>query len=90
MEIETLGDALAHDMRVWMACAFGPYTKGLQRGRECNFRLNLDLETLVATRGRDFPVARLGERLRCRRCGSRAIRVVWQVPEGRARARGAS
>lgn len=80
MQIETLGDAWSHSATVWMACAFGPYTKGMQRGRECNKRVALDMETLVCTRGRDFPIARLAERLRCPRCGSRDLRVVWNFP----------
>ena len=44
MEIETLGDAFTHSVQVWMACAWGPYTKGYQRGRECQYRCDLDLE----------------------------------------------
>lgn len=81
MQIETLGDAWNHDAKVWMACAWGPYTNGMKRGRECQFRQDLDLMTLVCTRGRDFPVARLAERLRCPRCGSRKLRVVWSFPD---------
>lgn len=80
MQIETIGDAWAHSASVWMACAFGPYTKGMKRGRECHFRKDLDMETLVCTRGRDFPIARLSQRLRCPRCGSREVRVVWKFP----------
>lgn len=87
MQIETLGDAWAHNATVWMACAWGPY-EGLKRKRECSYRLNLDMPTLVATRGRDFPVVRLGERLRCPQCGSRKVRVVWEFPDLRARQAG--
>lgn len=80
MQIETLGDAWTHSVRVWMACGWGPMTQGYQRGRECHYRCDLSMETLVCTRGRDFPMARLRERLRCPRCGSREVRVVWQLP----------
>lgn len=81
MQIETLGDAWTHSARVWIACAYGPYVKsGLKRGRECVYQKTLDLETLVCTRGRDFPMARLADRLRCPRCGSREIRVIWEFP----------
>jgi hypothetical protein len=38
------------------------------------------METLVCTRGRDFPIARLAERLRYPRCKSRRVRVVWKYP----------
>jgi hypothetical protein len=80
MKIETLGDAFTHSVKVWMACAWGPYTKGYQRGRECGYRYDLDLETLLCTRGRAFPMAKLASRLRCPRCGSREVRVVWNFP----------
>jgi hypothetical protein len=37
--------------------------------RECTARLKADLPTLVWTRGRDFPIARLEGRMKCPRCG---------------------
>ena len=80
MQIETLGDAYTHSAKVWMACAWGPQTQGHKRGRECHYRKDLDMETLLCTRGRDFPIARLAQRLRCPRCGSRDVRVVWNFP----------
>lgn len=83
--IETLGEAFTHSVGMTMYCAFGPYTKShYQRGRECNFSMQLCTATLVATRGRDFPLARVAERLRCPRCGSRQIRVAFdfaRVPD---------
>ncbi|WP_246259335.1 hypothetical protein [Chelativorans oligotrophicus] len=79
MQIETLGDAWYHDARLWMACAYGK-REGLKTIRECWYRKDLDLETLICTRGRDFPLAMLATRLRCPRCGSRQIRVVWNFP----------
>lgn len=79
MEIETLGDAFTYGATAWMACAFGP-REGLKSIRQCNYRKDLDMETLVCTRGRGFPMAQLAERLRCPRCGSRRVRVVWQFP----------
>jgi len=33
------------------------------------------MATLICTRGRAFPLARLAERLRCPRCGSRHVAV---------------
>jgi hypothetical protein len=44
--------------------------QGLKNGRDCNFRCQLDLETLVCTRGRAFPLRRLAERLRCLGAGA--------------------
>jgi hypothetical protein len=79
MDIETLGDAWTHGVKAKMSCAFGN-REGLKSIRECTYRLDLDMETLIATRGRDFPMARLAERLRCPRCGSRQVRVMFSYP----------
>ena len=37
--------------------------------RRCVYRKQLDLETLVATRGLNFPISRLESRLMCPACG---------------------
>ena len=58
----------------------GALYDGYQRGRECQYRYDLDLETLVCTRGRAFPIVQLASRLRCPRQGSRKVRVVWNFP----------
>jgi hypothetical protein len=54
--------------------------------RECTYRVELDVESLVWTRGRDFPINRLAERLRCPRCGSRYVRVLFDPPPASRRA----
>jgi hypothetical protein len=54
--------------------------EGLKHKRRCDCRLALDLPTLVCTRGRDFPLARLAERLRCPRCGCRQVAVMFSAP----------
>lgn len=59
----------------------------MKRTRDCIFRCELDLETLVCTRGRDFPLARLAERLRCPRCGSWHIAVMYDPPANVLRSR---
>lgn len=88
MQIETLGDAWSHGASVWMACADGRIrAEHMKRGRECHHRMTLDLPTLVATRGRDFPVSRLSQRLRCPNCGCREMRVVWEFPRTQSRQR---
>jgi hypothetical protein len=62
-------------------------TAGLTvRRRECTYRAELDTESLVWTRGRDFPVNRLAERLRCPRCGSRYVRVLFDAPNDKRQA----
>ena len=46
----------------------------------------LDTETLVCTRGRAFPLAQLESRLRCPKCGSRGMAVMFEPPTQRASA----
>lgn len=77
--IETLGQAYTAGWQVLMRCAAGKQM-GIKRIAECEFRADLEMMTLVATRGRDFPLARLAERLRCPRCGSRRVSVFFRVP----------
>jgi hypothetical protein len=85
MLVETLGEAWSLGWRVHMRCA-KPTREGMKSVRECIFRCELDMETLVCTRGRAFPLARLAERLRCPRCGSRQVAVVYHAPSGVHRA----
>jgi hypothetical protein len=47
---------------------------------ECVYRKQLDLETLVATRGPNFPLSRLESRLMCPSCGNRQVTVVFEPP----------
>ena len=48
--------------------------------RECIFRQELDLDTMLCTHGRDFPLSWLESRLKCPRCGSRRVVVLFDVP----------
>jgi hypothetical protein len=79
----------AHDLgwRLTVYCRFGK-RDGMKSIRECTSRVELDLATLVWTRGRDFPIARLDSRMKCPRCGSPRVMVAFEPPpaEGRARA----
>lgn len=52
----------------------------MKRIRECVYLGELDLPTLIWTRGRDFPLAYLETRLKCPRCGSRRVRLAFIVP----------
>ena len=81
MAIETLGEACSQGWRVTVRCAYGR-SEGprSQSSRECNYRKELDMETLVWTRGRAFPLSRLESRLRCPRCGSRYVVVLYEPP----------
>jgi hypothetical protein len=79
MAVETLGEALDLSWRVHMRCLDDGH-EGLKRRLPCNHRLELDLQTLVCTRGRDFPIGMLQQRLRCPRCGCRRIGVMFGPP----------
>lgn len=79
MAIETLGDAYDASWRVRVRCAWGP-RDGMKRRRECVYGGELDLLSLVWTRGRDFPLTGLESRLKCPQCGSRKVRVAFTVP----------
>src|SRR4051812_46472686 len=74
--VETIGEAWNFSWRITMRC-LDDGMRGLKHGRECDFRTELDLQTLVCTRGRDFPLAQLSERLRCPRCGCRRVAVMF-------------
>src|SRR5215207_5292905 len=79
--VETLGEALNHGWRVHMRC-LDDGMEGLKHKRDCGLRMTLDLATLVATRGRSFPVALLSERLRCPSCGCRRVSVMFEPDAG--------
>jgi hypothetical protein len=79
MGIETLGEAWNLSWSVDIRC-LDDGRRGLKHKPECGYRASLDMETLVCTRGRDFPLARLAERLRCPRCGCRNVAVMFGPP----------
>jgi hypothetical protein len=72
MPVETLGEALSYRWRVTARCAHGK-RDGMKSIRECVYNAELDMETLVWTRGRAFPLSRRESRLRCPLCGSHAL-----------------
>jgi hypothetical protein len=79
MSVETLGEAWNHSWQLHMRC-LDDGREGLKHRRPCNYRTELHVQTLVCTRGRDFPLARIAERLRCPRCGSRRVAVIFGPP----------
>jgi hypothetical protein len=80
MSVETLGEALSYGWRITARCAWGKQREGLKTPKECRYRAELDLETLVWTRGRTFPISRLESRLRCPHCGSREVTLIFSLP----------
>lgn len=61
--VETLGEMLDLSWRVHARCAWGN-RDGMKSIRRCAFRCELDVQTLVLTRGRAFPMGDLASRLR--------------------------
>jgi hypothetical protein len=72
--IETLGDALNQGWK--LRCA----SDAMKSIRECVYSHEVDLETIVLTRGRQFPITGLDSRLKCPRCGSRRMSIRFVVP----------
>jgi hypothetical protein len=66
----SLGEAKSHGYRITARCAWGR-RDGMKSRRECLYRYDLDLESLIWTRGAAYPISMLPERLKCPRCGSR-------------------
>ena len=88
MGIETIGEALSLGWRVVARCVRGREDGPASRSsRECTYKRELDLETLVCTRGRTFPLSHLESRLRCPRCGNRRMVVLFEPPPSRAASR---
>jgi hypothetical protein len=84
MSIETLGDAFRAGWKVKARCAWGKHD-GMKSIRECIARIDLDMPTLAWARGDGFPLARLESRLKCPTCGSRKVRVVFDIPSNEKR-----
>ena len=82
MGVATLGEAYSLGWRVKVRCRRGRGDEERRKSsRECANHQELDLETLVCTRGPDFPLSKLQFRLRCLRCGSRHVAVRIGPPE---------
>ena len=62
-----------------MRCSYG-YRESTRSIRKCVYRKQLDPDTLVATRGLNFPLGRLEGRLMCPACGNRRVAVVCEPP----------
>lgn len=87
--VETIGEAFSLGWQLKARCAYGN-REGMKSVRRCTWSYDLDMLTLVATRGRDFPLSMVASRLRCLRCGSRTVTVVFVPPTEGDRRRGAA
>lgn len=79
MAVDTLGEAFSQGWRISVRCAWGK-RDAMKSIRECIAGAELDMQTLVWTRGRDFPLARLESRMKCPRCGSRRVMLLFRPP----------
>jgi hypothetical protein len=77
--VETLGEAWRAGWRVKARCAFGKRDE-LKSVRECFRDYELDMETLVWTRGAAMPISDLSKRLRCPACRSLKVTVAFVPP----------
>ncbi len=66
--------------RVTARCAFGN-NDGMRSIRSCIYQYDLDLRTLIWTRGAAFPVSQLATRLKCPSCGSEHVALVFHMPK---------
>lgn len=82
MEIESLGDAWDAGYRLRAKCAWGKRRDGLKSIPVCSYAYELDVQSLLWTRGRPFPVSGLARCLKCPMCGSRHVSVVLIPPAG--------
>ena len=79
MAVETISEALDLGWRVHVRCAWGR-RDGMKTIRACTKGYELDLETVVWSRGRAFPLGMLESRLRCPHFGSRRVRFAFTPP----------
>jgi hypothetical protein len=52
--------------------------------RKCKHSARLSLEKIRARLGDNFPLARVREKLRCARCGSRQVVITFLAPDQRS------
>lgn len=74
MAIETLLDVYLAGGRLSMRCAWGS-REGLKSIRECRFHHEIDILTLMITRGRRCPIVGLANKMRCPACGSPRVAI---------------
>jgi hypothetical protein len=77
--IETLEQARNQGMKITARCGWGR-REGMRTIRECKASIRLGLDTLIWTRGGAFPISMLEGRLKCPRCGSRRVVLLFDLP----------
>lgn len=77
--VRTLGEAYSAGWGIRMRCQRGDH-RGIVKIDACRYETALCLKSLVATRGRDFPLARIAARIRCPNCGDLGVMLAFDVP----------
>jgi hypothetical protein len=80
--LENLGQAWRAGWRITAHCLWygQPKRRSDRRIPWCDTVTELDVKTLVWTRGERFPLSELASRLKCPKCGFRNVRVLFNVP----------
>jgi hypothetical protein len=81
-----LGESLDLGRKLRVYCREGKGS-AMKKHRACTASIDADLETLVRTRGRDFPIGWLSTRVKCPRCHSRHVVIAFEPPASPARMR---
>ncbi len=77
--IETLIEARNAGVKITARCAWGR-REAMKTVAACKESIRLDLDSLIWTRGAAFPVSMLESRLKCPRCGSRRVVLLFDLP----------
>jgi len=83
MAVQTLGETWKLGWQVRARCLWGapnPHSRHKRLWIECDTTVQLDMATLVWTRGYKFPLDMLQSRLRCPKCGQQRLTVFFEVP----------
>jgi DNA-directed RNA polymerase subunit RPC12/RpoP len=80
MAVETIGEAYMLGWRIHARCGWGR-REAMKSVRGCLGKAELDLHTLVWTRGAAFPISQLDGRLKCPLCGSRRVALIFDLPK---------
>jgi hypothetical protein len=80
--VKTLGQAWKLGWRARARCfVVGPKPKSRDRTSiYCDTTTELDMKTLVWTRGELMPLDQLASRLKCPKCGRMNVQVIFEVP----------
>jgi hypothetical protein len=81
MSVQTLGEAWKLGWRIRARCFWtAPNKNGKRIVPWCDTTVQLDMVTLIWTRGEMFPLEQLSDRLRCPKCGKLGVRVFFEPP----------